>query len=84
MKKVILGANMMFAGMVSSAILMAGSITLDWRGGESVYSLSWSEAVFSFTNVLAYYGLMPALIVFIAVAFVGFMISVWGVFEKQS
>ena len=72
MKKVILGAMMMFSGMVSSAILMAGSMAQDWTL-DGVHSFSWN---------LTSYGLMPILKVFVVIAVIGLVISIWGALEK--
>lgn len=73
MKKLILGATMMLAGILSSAILLAGTmannITINGK-----YSFSWN---------LSSFGLMPALIIFVIMAIVGLLFGIWGLIEKK-
>jgi len=73
MKKVILGAAMVLAGVLSDALLFAGSMANDWTiDGQK--SALWN---------LSQYGLMPALVLFTAIAAVGFAIAVWGIAERE-
>lgn len=73
MKKVIFGSAMLLAGLVSAALLLAGALTLEWNNN-GVFSALWN---------ISQYGLTPALCVFIAVAAVGIITALWGVFEKK-
>ena len=73
MKKVVLGSMMFLAGLLSIAVLLAGTMANDWNvNGE----------LSSFRN-MAWYGLMPAFYVFVGIVILGICIAVWGVFEKN-
>ena len=73
MKKVVLGSMMFLAGLLSTAVLLAGTMANDWNvNGE----------LSSFRN-MAQYGLMPAFYVFVGIVILGICIAVWGVFEKN-
>ena len=71
MKKMILGATMMFTGMISSAILIAGAMIQNQ-----------TEAL-SFYSIMITYEIMPIFIVFIAIAFLGFIISLQSVLGNK-
>lgn len=73
MKKVILGSVMFLAGLLSVAVLLAGTMANDMinNGYRS-----------SFWN-LKQYGLMPALYIFAIVAVIGLAIAAWGMFEQK-
>lgn len=59
MKKVILGSTMFLAGLLSAAVLLAGTMANDWNvNGE----------LSSFRN-MAQYGLMPRFIFLLALPF---------------
>ncbi len=74
MKKVILGSMMMVAGLISAAVLLAGSMANDWTiNGE--FSSFWN---------LSQYGLMPFFYLFLGVAALGLAVAIWGVFEKRN
>jgi len=66
MKKTILGSAMMISGMVSTALLMAGSMNLDWT----------SDGKLSFMRNLSRYGLIFPLIIFILISIIGLIIAV--------
>lgn len=73
MKKVVLGSMMFLAGLLSAAVLLAGTMANDWNvNGE----------LSSFRN-MAQYGLMPAFYIFVGIAVLGIGIAVWGVLEKK-
>lgn len=73
MKKVILGSIMFLAGVISTALVLAGSMANDWTiNGE--YSSFW--------NILQY-GLMPVIYIFIGIAIIGLGLAVWGLFDKK-
>ena len=75
MKKVVLGAFMMLAGVLGAAILLAGTMansTMMINGG---WSFSWN---------LSSYGLIPALVIFTICAFVGLVLGIWGLFDKKN
>ena len=73
MKNVILGSMMFLAGLLSIAVLLAGTMANDWNvNGE----------LSSFRNMVQF-GLMPAFYVFVGIAILGICIAVWGVFEKK-
>lgn len=74
MKKVILGSMMMVAGLISAAVLLAGSMANDWTiNGE--FSSFWN---------LSQYGLTPFFYLFLGVAALGLAVAIWGVFEKRN
>lgn len=73
MKKVILGATMFLAGMLSLAVLLGGTMANDWTNNSQLSSF-WN---------LSQYGLMPVLYGFVAVAVIGFGIAIWGLFDKK-
>lgn len=72
MKKVIFGSVMFLAGLISAALLLAGTMANDW-------TLNGSPS--SFWN-MSRYGLMPAFYIFIAVAVLGAVIAIWGLFDN--
>lgn len=73
MKKAIVGSLMFLAGLVSTALLLSGSMANDWTiNGE--LSAFWN---------LTQYGLMPAFNIFICVAIIGLAIAIWGMVEKK-
>ena len=72
MKKVIFGGLLMLAGILSTALLLAGSMANDWTiGGE--HSAIWN---------LSRYGLLPALYFFLVLTVVGAVIAIIGLFER--
>lgn len=73
MKKVILGSIMFLAGVISIALILAGSMANEWTvNGE----------LSSFGNI-SRYGLMPVIYIFISMAIIGFVLAVWGLFDKK-
>lgn len=74
MKKVILGSIMFLAGIISTALILAGSMANEWTI-DGRFSAFWN---------ISQYGLMPAIYIFVAVAAVGLVLAVWGVFNKKS
>jgi len=73
MKKVILGGLMMLAGIISTAILLSGTMATGFiHNGR--HSFAWS---------LSQYQLTTPLYIFIVIAIVGFALSVWGLLEKK-
>ena len=73
MKKVILGSMMFLAGLLSAAVLLAGTMANDWGvNGE----------LSSFRNMVQY-GLMPVFYIFIGIAVLGIGVAIWGMFEKK-
>lgn len=73
MKKVILGSIMFLAGVISIALVLAGSMANEWTvNGE----------LSSFWNI-SQYGLMPVIYIFISIAIIGLVLAVWGLFDKK-
>lgn len=73
MKKVVLGSIMFLAGVISIALVLAGSMANEWTiNGE--YSSFWN---------ISQYGLMPAIYIFIGIAIIGLVLAVWGLFDKK-
>ena len=73
MKKVVLGSMMFLAGLLSTAVLLAGTMANDWNvNGE----------LSSFRN-MEQYGLIPVFYIFVSIAVLGIGIAVWGVLEKK-
>ena len=73
MKKVILGSSLLLAGLISTAVLLSGTMAHDW---------TVNGQLSSFRN-MDEYGLMPAFYLFIIVALLGIGIGIWGIFEKK-
>lgn len=74
MKKVLLGSTMLLAGILSVAILLAGSMANEWTVNGN-FSSFWN---------ISQYGLMPALYIFIGISIVGALLAIWGIFEKEN
>ncbi len=73
MKKVILGSSMFLAGVISTAVVLAGSMANEWTvNGE--FSSFWN---------ISQYGLMPAVYIFVGIAVIGLVLAGWGVFDKK-
>ena len=73
MKKVILGSMMFLAGLLSAAVLLAGTMANDW---------SVNGELSSFRNMVQY-GLMPVFYIFIVIAVLGIGVAIWGMLEKK-
>ena len=73
MKKTILGSFMFLAGVISTALLLAGSMSQDWT----------IDAQHSFWWNLSQYGLTSAFYVFVSIAAVGLIMAVIGLIEKK-
>ena len=73
MKKVILGSIMMLSGLLSVAIILAGSMANEWTV-TGQYSAIWN---------ITQYGLMPAIVACSIIAVVGLLLAIWGLFEKK-
>lgn len=73
MKKVILGSVMMMSGLLSVAIILAGSMANEWTVNGQFSSI-WN---------ITQYGLMPAVVAFSIIAIVGLLLAIWGLFEKK-
>ena len=73
MKKVILGSIMMLGGLLSVAIILAGTMANEWTVNGQ-FSAIWN---------ITQYGLMPAIVVFSIIAIVGLLLAIWGLFEKK-
>ena len=74
MKKVILGSTMFLTGVISVALILAGSMANEWTINGQFSSL-WN---------ISQYGLMPAIYIFIGISIVGLALAVWGIFDKKS
>lgn len=74
MKKVILGSIMFLAGVVSVALVLAGSMANEWTINGN-FSSFWN---------ISQYGLMPIVYIFVGIAITGFVLAVWGLFDKKS
>lgn len=64
---------MMLSGLLSIAVILAGSMANDWTVNGQ-FSAVWN---------ITQYGLMPAIVLFSIVAVVGFLLAIWGLFEKE-
>ncbi|MCD2493696.1 hypothetical protein LQE92_13880 [Lacrimispora sp. NSJ-141] len=73
MKKVVLGSMMFLAGVLSLSIVLAGSMSNEWTVNGQ-FSSFWN---------ISQYRLMPAFYCFIAIAVIGLVIAVWGLFDKK-
>ena len=74
MKKTILGAVMFLAGLISSAILLAGPMGMQWTHNGEFASAWW---------LLSKYGLVPVFYLFVAIAVAGLILAIIGLFEKD-
>ena len=73
MKKVILGAVMLFSGMMADAWLLVGAMEKD-------LIVNGQQTAFA---ILSFYRLMPAFYVFAGVAVLGFALALIGVLDKK-
>lgn len=73
MKKVILGSIMFLAGVISIAVVLAGSMANEWTVNGQLSSL-WN---------ISQYGLMPAVYIFVSIAVIGLVLAIWGLFNKK-
>ena len=73
MKKVILGSIMFLSGLLSVAVLLAGTMANDWN----------VDGQLSAFHNMSQYGLKPAFYIFIGIAVLGFGVAIWGIFEKS-
>jgi len=73
MKKVIFGGIMMFAGIISTAIFLSGTMVTSFVNNVD-YTYAWS---------LSRSELRQPLIFFIIIIVVGLIIGVWGLAEKE-
>ena len=73
MKKVILGSIMFLAGVISTALVLAGSMANEWTI-DGKFSSFWN---------ISQYGLMPVIYIFIGIAIIGLVLAVWGLFDKK-
>lgn len=74
MKKVCFGSMMFLAGVLSVAVILAGSMANEWTvNGE--FSAFWN---------ISQYGLMPAVYVFVGISIIGMVLAIWGTFEKKN
>lgn len=73
MKKVILGSMMFLTGIISVALVLAGSMANEWTVNGQ-FSSVWN---------ISRYGLMPAVYVFAVIAVVGLAVAVWGLCDKK-
>jgi hypothetical protein len=74
MKKVVFGSFMLLAGVISTAILLSGTMTTGFTHN-GVYSFAWS---------LSQYQLTAPLGIFVIIAVIGLGLSVWGLVEKEN
>lgn len=73
MKKIVLGSMMFLAGVLSAAIILAGSMANDWTiNGQ--HSAFWN---------ISRYGLMPAIYIFLGITVVGLILACWGLLDKK-
>lgn len=73
MKKVVLGSMMFLTGIISAALILAGSMGNEWTVNGQTSSL-WN---------ISQYGLMPALYTFIGIAIIGLVLGIWGVIDRK-
>ena len=74
MKKCILGSIMFLAGVLSVAVVLAGSMANEWTVNGR-FSAFWN---------IRQYGLMPAVCIFGGIAVIGLVLAIWGVFKQKS
>ena len=65
---------MFLAGLISTALVLAGSMANDWTiNGQ--HSAWWN---------ISRYGLMPTIYIFIGIAVIGMALVAWGLFDKKN
>ena len=74
MKKVIFGGIMMFAGIISTAILLSGTMVTSFVNNVE-YTYAWS---------LSRAELIQPLIFFIIITVIGLILGIWGMIEKDN
>lgn len=74
MKKVIFGSMMFQAGVISIALVLAGSMANEWTVNGQFSSL-WN---------IQQYGLMPVVYIFCGIAVTGLVIAIWGLPDKKN
>jgi TRAP-type C4-dicarboxylate transport system permease small subunit len=75
MKKVVLGSVMVLAGVISTAIILYGTMIATRFINNGVYTISWQ---------LSQYQLTAPLVIFVVIAVIGIALSIWGLFEKEN
>lgn len=73
MKKVILGSTMFLSGVISLALIFAGSMSNEWTVNGQ-FSSVWN---------ISQYGLMPLIYIFSAISIIGLLLAIWGLFDKR-
>ena len=73
MKKVCFGSMMFLSGVLSVAVILAGSMANEWTVNGN-FSAFWN---------ISQYDLMPTLYVFAGISIIGIVLSIWGMFEKK-
>lgn len=74
MKKVILGSIMFLAGVISVAMVLAGSMANEWTVNGR-FSALWN---------IQQYGLMPVVYIFGGIAVIGLVLAIWGLLDKKN
>lgn len=74
MKKVILGSIMFLAGVISIAMVLAGSMANEWTINGR-FSALWN---------IQQYGLMPGVYIFGGIAVIGLVLASWGLLDKKN
>ena len=64
---------MFLAGVISVALVLAGSMANEWTI-DGNFSSFWN---------ISQYGLMPVVYIFIGIAVIGLALAVWGLFDKK-
>ena len=81
MKKIIFGGIMMLSGILSTAILLAGTILPhDFR---NLYSGFQTLEFRNFFTYIRGVQLEIPLVIFIGIAIIGFALGIWGLLEKK-
>ncbi|WP_050696931.1 hypothetical protein [Anaeromassilibacillus senegalensis] len=74
MKKVILGSIIFLAGVISVAMVLAGSMANEWTVNGR-FSALWN---------IQQYGLMPVVYIFGGIAVIGLVLAIWGLLDKKN
>mgnify|MGYP003251517965 CR=1 FL=1 len=74
MKKVILGSIMFLAGVISVAMVLAGSMANEWTVNGR-FSALWN---------IQQYGLMPVVYIFGGIAIIGLVLAILGLLDKKN
>ena len=78
MKKIILGGFMMLSGILSAAVLLAGTMAQASSASDALGLPPFA------LRRLDTYDILPAFYMFIVIAVIGLVIGCWGLFDEKN